>query len=151
LNTIEQQFKNDTDNFTNEVVNAIRNTTQSDVTAILERNFNAITFPTMPINFTLGLNSIPQSQLQIEFNDLEIYVELETILLGPTFTINLFTSDTPLGLGYANTQLGVTFTIDLIVNASTEIDIFNGFHLKLEDNLSIQIDMFGKNASNIEL
>jgi hypothetical protein len=88
----------------------------------------------------------------LEFKDLEIYVELETIISGSTFTMNLYTSDTPIGLAFSNdVQLGIVFTVDLIIDVNAEIDITNGFHLAMKDGASIDIDMFAKNISNITL
>ena len=106
----------------------------------------------MPVDFNLNISGIPQCHLHLEFEDLEIYVELETIISGSTFMVNLFTSDTPIGLGISDeVRLGVVLTVDLILNVDTAIDISSGFHLAIKDGAAIDINLFDEKISNITL
>jgi len=109
--------------------------------------------PTFPYNFDMNITSIPEANLHFTFDQLELYMLLDTTLsLGATYTHNLYSSNTPLGIWITdNLELGVIFAIDLILDADGMIDISTGFHLKLEDDLAIDIAMFAKDVSGITL
>ncbi len=110
-------------------------------------------FPTFNYSFNMDVPALPEAKLRFGFDDLELYVQLDTILsLGATYTLNLYTSDTPLGIGISDKlDLGVIFTVDLILDLDGKIDISSGFHIKLDDGLAIDIDLFGDGANGITL
>ena len=104
------------------------------------------------VSFDLNVQGIPETTLQLQFDGLELYVELDTTLsLGATYTINLFTPETPIAITVPGMDLGVWFVLDLILVADGEIDISNGFHIKLDDGVQIKIAMFANNASDINM
>lgn len=109
--------------------------------------------PTMSnVTFDLQIQEIPQAVLQLQFDGLEFYVQLDTTLdVEATHTINLFTPQTPLAITVPGLDVGVWFTVDLILSADAEIDMSSGFHVKLDDGVKIDIAMFAKNASGIIL
>lgn len=80
-------------------------------------------------------------------------MEIDTILSGSaTYTLNLYTSNTPIGFGVGKDLLvGVVFSIDLIISVDAEIDISTGFHIKLNDGIAIDIHMFDHDVSSITL
>lgn len=80
-------------------------------------------------------------------------MEIDTILnLGATYTINMFTSQTPIGFKLADDfQVGVIFSIDLILSVESQIDISTGFHILLDDGIAIDLHMFDKDVSSITL
>jgi hypothetical protein len=84
---------------------------------------------------------------------MELYMLLDTILsAGTTYTLNLYSSISPIGLAVGDElQVGVIFSVDLILSVEAEIDISSGFHIKLEDGIAIDIPMFDQNVSSITL
>ena len=109
--------------------------------------------PTMSnLTFDFQIQGVPQTVLQLQFDGLELYVELDiTLDVEATHTINLFTPETPLAINVPGLDVGVWFTMDLILAADAEIDISSGFHIKLDDGVKIDIAMFANNASGIDL
>jgi hypothetical protein len=96
---------------------------------------------------------IPETRLSFQFDDLDLYVLLDTVISGGlTYNLNLFTSDSPIGVAISDeVQAGVFFTIDLILSTEAEIDISSGFHIKLDDGVSFDIALFGQNVSDTTL
>ena len=75
-----------------------------------------------------------------------------TLSLGATYTLNLYSSTTPLGIRITEElQLGIIFGVDLILSVQGEIDISSGFHIKLNDGVALNIAMFGDQVSDIVL
>ncbi len=114
--------------------------------------------PTFDYDFNMKVPAMPEASLCFTFDDLELYMELDTTLsLYSTYTLNLYTSPPavgPIPIGFKVSDdflIGVVFTIDLILTASGFIDISSGFHIKLEDGLAIDFELFGKDASGITL
>ncbi|KAM5383706.1 hypothetical protein ACJZ2D_001695 [Fusarium nematophilum] len=101
--------------------------------------------------FDIDLPEIPDFRLQFEFDDLEVYMLIDTVLsAGATYTLNLYTSSTAIGFVVSDDiELGVIFTIDLILSVEGEIDVSSGFHLKLDDGVAIDIALFSEHVSSI--
>jgi hypothetical protein len=75
-----------------------------------------------------------------------------TLSAGATYTLNLYTSETPIGFAISNNLwLGVIFAIDLILDVNAEIDMSSGFHIKLDDGAALDINMFDTEVANIAL
>jgi hypothetical protein len=129
----------------------VSKTAENDIVALANGDLNDITFPTLPLNLSLDVPKLPQYHLQLELQNLDLYVDLETVISGPTFTMNLYTSETEIGFAIDDQMLGVVAVVDLILNVDTEVHIQSGFHLKMEDGLIIDVDLFSKNVSNIAL
>ncbi|CAJ2512644.1 Uu.00g007630.m01.CDS01 [Anthostomella pinea] len=107
--------------------------------------------PTIDLDFDLAIEGIPQISLEFRFDDLELYMQLDTSLsIGSTYTLSLFKSETPLGYAISDELLlGVVLDIDIILDAEAEIDISSGFHLKFDDGLSIDIELFNTKVSHL--
>jgi hypothetical protein len=157
-----EAIRNVTGQFENEVLNITEAAAKDAITvikdigeAIFEGDFHVedIPFPTFDFDFNLDIGGIPQVSLQFQLDGMELYMELDTSLsLGATYTLNLYTSDTPIGIAVSDTLLlGVVLAIDLIMDVDGEIDISNGFHLQLDDGVVINIEMFAKELSHIAL
>lgn len=58
------------------------------------------------------------------------------------FTLNLFTSETPLGISVPGLKLGLLFSVDLAFSLSNSMDITGGFHMKLPDDAFFELDVF---------
>lgn len=107
--------------------------------------------PPMDFNFDLDLPEMPEVGLQLQFDGLEIYVQIDTVLsAAATYTLNLYTSQTAIGIRVQDDlMIGVVASIDLILSVEGEIDISSGFHLKLEDGVQVNIGMFAKEVSGL--
>jgi len=122
--------------------------------ASLDFHLDDLDFPTLnDTSFDLALPDIPECQLLFEFDDLELYMEIDTTLSeGATYTFNLYKSETPLGISAGqDLQVGIVFTVDVILSVEAEIDISSGFHIQLNDGVAINIPMFSQNISSIIL
>ncbi|KAI1344488.1 hypothetical protein F5Y15DRAFT_424631 [Xylariaceae sp. FL0016] len=150
-------------NFTSSFVDEIGNITDTvsdyiedyldDVVDDLQDGFDLDDFdlPPMNVSFDLDVPDIPECRLHVEFDDLELYMLLDTVLsTGVTYEINLYSSNTPVGLSVSSDMfVGVIFAVDLILSADAEVDISSGMHIKIDDGLALDIAMFGQNVSDI--
>ncbi|KAH8899151.1 hypothetical protein GQ53DRAFT_837056 [Thozetella sp. PMI_491] len=116
-----------------------------------EVDLDHIQFPTVPFDFNIDVPEIPDVTLKFTFDEIEVYMELEAALSAKaTYEMNLYTSKTEAGIKINDDLLlGVVAVVDLIIDAHAEIDISSGFHLKLNDGLSLTLAMFSKNTSDI--
>ncbi|TDZ35747.1 hypothetical protein C8035_v007182 [Colletotrichum spinosum] len=108
-------------------------------------------FPPLNVTFDLPVPEFPQCKLGFGFDDFEMYMELDTTLsAGLSYTLNLYTSTTPLGSRIGDDLLlGVVFSIDLILNVESEVQMTSGFHIKLDDGVAFDIALFSKNVSSV--
>ncbi|KAJ0307334.1 hypothetical protein COL516b_003947 [Colletotrichum fioriniae] len=108
-------------------------------------------FPPLNITFDLDVPSFPEASLGFGFEDLEIYMQLDTALsAGLSYTLNLYTSTTPLGSKIGDDLLlGVVFSIDLILSVESELQMSSGFHLRMDDEVGFDIALFSKNVSSV--
>ncbi|KAI1469314.1 uncharacterized protein F4812DRAFT_325224 [Daldinia caldariorum] len=150
-------------NFTSEVGDEILNTTNQVIDYIEDyfptvfHNFqdgidlDDFDFPPINISFNVDIPDIPECRLQFKFDDLELYMLVDTVLTaGATYNLNLFTSNTPIGISASNDLfIGVVFTVDLILSVDTEIDISSGIHIKSDDGIGLDMALFGQNVSSI--
>ncbi|PSN75564.1 hypothetical protein BS50DRAFT_43158 [Corynespora cassiicola Philippines] len=114
-------------------------------------DFSNFELPTFNYSFDVDVPAIPECNLKFGFDELEMYVQLNTILsLGATYTLNLYSSNTPVGISVGkNLEFGVIFSVDLILSAEGEIDISSGFHLKLDDGVHINLPLFSNEIADI--
>ncbi|KAI1803091.1 hypothetical protein F4811DRAFT_562766 [Daldinia bambusicola] len=150
-------------NFTSEVGDEILNTT-GQVIDYIEDYFPTVfnnlkdgidlddfDFPPINISFNVDVPDIPECRLQFKFDDLELYMLIDTVLTaGATYNLNLYSSNTPIGISTSNDLfIGVVFSVDLILSVDTEIDISSGIHIKLDDGVGLDMALFGQNVSSI--
>jgi hypothetical protein len=116
-------------------------------------HINDFAFPPLNLTFDMDVPNIPQCDLRFQFDGMELYMEIDTILsVGATYTLNLYTSESLIGVSVGEDLLiGVVFSVDLILSVEDEIDISSGFHIQLNDGLAIDIAMFDQNVSSITL
>ncbi|CAI4218887.1 unnamed protein product [Parascedosporium putredinis] len=56
-------------------------------------------FPPMELDFNVEVAEIPECRLDFKFEDIELYLSISTILSSSaTYNLNLYTSNTPIGL-----------------------------------------------------
>ncbi|KAI8412469.1 hypothetical protein FOFC_05726 [Fusarium oxysporum] len=121
----------------------------------LEDGFDMDDFDLPPLDYNLNIDipEIPEFRLQFQFDGLEVYMLIDTVLsAGATYTLNLYTSTTPAGFAVRdNLEVGVIFAIDLILSVEGEINISSGFHLRLDDGVLFDIAIFSKEISNLTM
>lgn len=124
-----------------------------DIAVHNDINSLGLAWPTFDYSLNMDVPAIPEAKLRFSFDDLELYMKMDaTLSLGSTYTLNLYTSDTPLGIEISTKlDLGIIFTVDLILDVEGKIDISSGFHIKVDDGLGIDIALFGNEASEIVL
>ncbi|KAF2477230.1 uncharacterized protein BDR25DRAFT_371252 [Lindgomyces ingoldianus] len=150
LDSVEDEVHNITQEVGQQLDNDFEDFLKSLSTGDLSDAFNAFQAPTINNSFSLEVQGIPECLLQLQFDGMELYVLLETKLSGSaSYTLNIYQSNTPLGIAIQDVQMGIWFSLDLMLDAEAEIDITNGFHLKLDDGVKISIPMFGNNVSDI--
>ncbi|TVY40164.1 hypothetical protein LSUB1_G002141 [Lachnellula subtilissima] len=157
FDNVTSEVKFDTDNIWNTFVDATENYTKNYTKNLPSDIFSGdfeiddLDFPTIPFDLQLAMPEIPECQLRYQFDGLELYMQIDTILTGgATYQINLFTTESPVGIKISDDfEIGVIFTIDLILSAEVGMDISSGFHIKLHDGAAINIAMFSKNVSSI--
>ncbi|KAI3587352.1 hypothetical protein IWW34DRAFT_643093 [Fusarium oxysporum f. sp. albedinis] len=121
----------------------------------LEDGFDMDDFDLPPLDYNLNIDipEIPEFRLQFQFDGLEVYMLIDTVLsAGATYTLNLYTSTTPAGFAVRDSlEVGVIFAIDLILSVEGEINISSGFHLRLDDGVLFDIAIFSKEISNLTM
>lgn len=138
-------------NVTETAFDTLVNYTKAAVTDIQTKGLPP--WPTIDVDFNLGdAAGLPGAQIHFEFDNLEIYLDLDVMLSAEsTYTINIFTSETPAGFSIPGLKIGAVFSVDLILIADADIDIGSGIHIKLDDGLSFDIEMFNSNVSAITM
>ncbi|KAI1335505.1 hypothetical protein F5Y15DRAFT_428188 [Xylariaceae sp. FL0016] len=142
--SLETQFEEDAKNITDQILNI----TATEIEDIFTGGAPP---PTFDFDFNIDIEGIPEISLDFTFDDLELYMQIDTSLsVGSTYTLNLFQSESPIDFAVSDVfQLGVVLGIDLILDAKAEIDISSGFHLKIDDGLAINIALFSAGVSDI--
>jgi hypothetical protein len=149
IESVGQEFKNFTDTLEQSFDNY-----PDDVRAkIMEDglDWSDFGFPTLDLAFDLEVPEVPDTNLHIQFDDMELYLELNAVLdAGATYEINLFAAQSPVGFKVPHLQIGAVLAVDLILAVEGAIDISSGFHIKL-DQVAMDIALFGSNFSNMDL
>ncbi|KAK7707850.1 hypothetical protein SLS63_013646 [Diaporthe eres] len=152
------QFKNWShfvaDNVTDEFGDNIVSFFQTGDFDELDIDWSAYALPTLDVDFEMNLTNIPETTLSLEFDDLELYLELEATLdAEQTYKVNLYPPEwfQPAGIKIGDQLVGVVITLELLLTLSTEASISTGVHVKFDDGLAMQIAMFGSDVSDITL
>ncbi|KAI0879515.1 hypothetical protein GGS24DRAFT_653 [Hypoxylon argillaceum] len=81
--------------------------------------------------------------LRLSFSGVEAYASLGVaVSASQTFSINLFSSDTPIGIGITGLDVGVVFFVDLVFSLSEAIDLSAGFSVSVPDDAFLEADIF---------
>lgn len=143
------------ENFTTAAVDVVEELLKDNLTDLVH-DIEHGDFPTFDFDFdNVSILAIPEANLRFSFDGLELYMLVDTILsMDATYTLNLFNSGReaamPIGIYITeDLQLGIIFTVDLILSAHADIDVSSGFHLLLDDGFAIDIALFGEAASSI--
>ncbi|KAI0905301.1 hypothetical protein F4823DRAFT_145066 [Ustulina deusta] len=150
-------------NFTKDVGEEIRNVTDAAITYLDNEipgllanltddlDFSDISFPPLNISFNIDVPDIPECRLRFQFDDLELYMLIDTVLsAGTTYTLNLYSTNTPIGLSVdSETFVGVIVSIDLILGVDADIDISSGLHIQVKDGMALDLSLFSQNISSV--
>ncbi|KAL2851917.1 hypothetical protein BJY01DRAFT_232809 [Aspergillus pseudoustus] len=153
LNSIESEVKAIASEAVDLLESSVENLAES-VLDVVDSKSDDLVWPTPDIDFNLdNITSFTDVAVHLEFNNLEIYLDLETKLPGGSHTINLFTSRTPAGFSLLNHDLdiGVIFSVDLILIADVDTAIESGIHIKLDEGVTFDLKMFNKDIADITI
>ncbi|KAI1312147.1 hypothetical protein F5Y03DRAFT_265553 [Xylaria venustula] len=82
-------------------------------------------------------------RLRLGFSGVEAYASLGVrASAGQTFSLNLFASDSPIGIGISGLDVGVVFFVDLVFSLSEAIDLTAGFQVSVPDDAYLEADIF---------
>lgn len=152
LNKTVASVFNTVENFTQEVEEYFEDYFKGVATNLQDGvDWHDFAFPPLNYSFDMDIAPIDEATLNFMFDDMELYLELNTVLgAGATYELNLFTSNTPIGIGVGkDLTLGVVFKVDLLLSVQGEVDISSGLHVKLDDGVGIDIALFGDAVSNV--
>lgn len=146
-------FKDEVTNITEKVIDQIEEYAEDVWDDLSDESFKIKAFPTIDFDLNLqNLPKIPEAHVHFDFDDLELYLDLDIILnTGATYSLNLFTSETPAGFSIPGLTAGAVFSVDLILIAEAQVDIGSGIHIKLDDALSFDLELFSSNLSSMTL
>ncbi|KAJ6144386.1 hypothetical protein N7470_008281 [Penicillium chermesinum] len=108
-------------------------------------------FPDLHPDLNLGnIQGLPDAVAHFGFDSLELLLDLEmSFLNASTHTMTLF--ELPLiPFPIEGFHVGPVVALDLILVASSPLDIEGGIHLKIEDGLAFDMDLF-KSMSKLSL
>jgi len=128
----------------------VRKFTHDTVEDIFSFDFEDITFPPFNVTLDVDLKSDPDVSLEFSFQEFELFMQVRTMLAnGSSLIIPLYEPSSPMTFGAVELGFGVFFTVDLILDVERPLDITSGVHLKLDDEVSFSIDLFGDEPSDI--
>jgi hypothetical protein len=88
-------------------------------------------------------HDIIHPSLRLGFSGVEAYAFLGVAAeAGETFSLNLFASESPIGIGITGLDVGVVFFVDLVFSLSEKIDLTAGFQVSVPDDAFIEADIF---------
>lgn len=146
IDSVDTAVQNLTDQFEGYLDRAIERFNASD--GIDASDFE---YPTFELPFDLNVSAIPEANLRFQFDGMELYLEIGTVLsAGATYEITLFATQSPIGASIGqDLMLGAVLTVDLILAVEGAIDISSGFHVKLDDGVAINLPLFGDEVADM--
>lgn len=80
--------------------------------------------------------------LRFAFSGVEAYVALDVGVTTALWTsVDLFKSDTPIGVAHNGSSVGVFFAIDVIFSVSTATQVHGGFWVRLPEGASMDVGL----------
>lgn len=81
--------------------------------------------------------------VRLELGGVQAYVDIGVdVSASAVYAINLFTSNSPVGIGFPGLSVGLVFYVDLVFSASAVLDLDGGFYVSLEDDAFLETDIF---------
>ncbi|KAL1891471.1 hypothetical protein Cpir12675_004948 [Ceratocystis pirilliformis] len=91
------------------------------------------------VNFQLTNEDVIHPVLRIDFTSVKAWIEVGLIVSGgKAFSLNLYSSQTPVGIGVPGLNIGVLLFVDLVIDIDAEIDMTGGFFVELAENSYIE-------------
>ena len=91
----------------------------------------------------LTTQDIIKPVVRLDLGGVEAYVDLDIdVSASAVYAINLFTSNSPVGIGFPGLSVGLVFYVDLVFSASAVLDLEGGFYVSLEDDAFLETDVF---------
>ncbi|KAL2886221.1 hypothetical protein HOO65_060051 [Ceratocystis lukuohia] len=91
------------------------------------------------VNFQLTNEDVINPVLRIDFTSVKAWIEVGLIVSGgKAFSLNLYSSQTPIGIGVPGLNIGVLLFVDLVIDVDAEIDMTGGFFVELAENSYIE-------------
>ncbi|KAI8931642.1 hypothetical protein NX059_011292 [Plenodomus lindquistii] len=146
-----ESVRQNIDQLSSDVASYLDDYTGSVVTNLVDGiDWSDFDLPTFPYEFNLDVPEIPSCHLQFQFDDLELYMAVNTVLsAGATYEVNLYSSNSPAGFAVGSVQFGFVLQVDLILAIDGEIDISSGIHIMLDDGVTMDMDLFGNNVTDM--
>ncbi|KAI1816780.1 hypothetical protein GGS20DRAFT_593994 [Poronia punctata] len=89
-------------------------------------------------------HEIIHPMLRLDFSGVQAYASLGVeVSAGQTFSLTLFESETPIGIGISGLDVGVVFFVDLVFSLTEAIDLTAGFQVTVPDGAYVEADLFG--------
>lgn len=154
LTEVVDGFDSEIYNISNQTFETLKNYVEDVAENITTFHVSDIpAWPTLDVDVDLdNLTGLPDAQIHFEFDNLELYLNLDVKLSeGATYTLPLFTSETAAGVFIQDLTVGAVFGVDLILIADAEINIGSGIHIKFDDGLVFDLEMFNNNMSTMQL
>lgn len=115
------------------------------------KNDHDFRLPPPQIDFDLDVPEFPETLMEIELRDVDMFVELGvTLSEGVTYTLNLFRS-TQLGAQVGNVFAGAVVSVDLILSVAAGVEVDTGFHVRMDEGVVMKMGLFAKEASDLSL
>ncbi|KAH8879867.1 hypothetical protein GQ53DRAFT_849339 [Thozetella sp. PMI_491] len=77
--------------------------------------------------------------VRLDFAGVEAYVDMRVAMTGgATYSLNLFTSQSPLGIDFVGGSVGVVLYVDLVFSLTEQIDLEAGFYVKVADGAYLE-------------
>lgn len=81
--------------------------------------------------------------LEFTFNDAEAFVLMGVnVTASEKVAINLFSSQSPIGVGIPGLSVGVHFAIDLILSFNADMDLSGGFWVDFPEHAYLELGIF---------
>jgi hypothetical protein len=79
--------------------------------------------------------------LKLTFSGVQAYASLGVrVSDSDTFSVNLFKSKSPIGIGFKGLDVGVVLIVDLVFSLDAGIDLSAGFTVTVPDGSYVQVD-----------
>lgn len=80
--------------------------------------------------------------VRFDLAGVEAYMKLGVTTTGVlAFSVNLYSSNTPIGLSVRGLKLGIIFSVDLAFTVSSAMDLEGGFYMKLAEDAFFEVDI----------
>jgi hypothetical protein len=92
---------------------------------------------------------VRECRLRVGFEALDVYMDLQTTLAAAaTYTIPIYKHG--LEFNVSEVQLDVGFSLDLVLSVEAAVVIGHGFHLRFDEGLFVELNLFADEVGTLE-